>query len=181
MSAKISGLSVSDDGRILNPAVGKGAVHSTALDGESVEVSSGVVKVKDRGVKPAKMHVEAGFAVREVFIASDDAAGIFSWENDTGVECLVTVRGLYVTTGTSGACTADFGTEATEISSNNLFDGLDLSSTGVYHGCDSSGHGSNGGYSAKVPAGGFVTGSMATGATAGLAGWVVFDVVATPS
>ncbi len=128
--------------------------------------------------KPIAQLVERNSIVVEkgALAASDAAAGVFSWQNETGLDVFVTRVVIEVTTATSGACTVDVGQAATAVSSDNLLDGLNANATGE------SDNAQNGGTNGdkvgkKVATGEFVTASMKTSAAAGLVGsYYVFFV-----
>ena len=76
-----------------------------------------------------------------------------------------------VTTKSSGACTLDFGVTAVSAttSSDTLLDGINVASAGVF---DNLGVADASAKSvAKIASGKWITGSKATGAAAGLAGF----------
>ena len=121
--------------------------------------------------KPIAQLVERHSVVVEkgALVASDAAAGVFSWQNTTGLDVFVTRVVIEVTTASSGACTVDAGQAATAVSSDNLLDGLNANATGESDNVQQAG--TNGDkVGKKVAADEFVTASKATGATAGLVG-----------
>ena len=101
--------------------------------------------------------------------ASDAAAGVFSWLNETGLDVFVTRVVIEITTATSGACTVDVGQAASAASSDNLLDGLNANATGESDNVQNAGT-SGDKVGKKVADGEYVTASKATGATAGLVG-----------
>lgn len=118
--------------------------------------------------------------------ASDSAAGVFTWEGPkVGTSyTLVVVRRviLAVETGSTGACTINVGTAAnSSTSSDTLIDGADVS--GDYTSLDNiKDKGTNGKEVALVgDASGaalpWITGSVATGASAGLVGTAQIEYV----
>lgn len=107
--------------------------------------------------------------VKVPLAAVDAAAGCFSWANPEAGAIFVTLAALDVTTIATGAGTVSVGGQATSVSGANLIDTVDVhSATGTF--TNISTPGSGGKTIVKVPAGGFVTGSKASGALAGLAG-----------
>ena len=122
-----------------------------------LDVSGG----KQRNLKIAKT----------VLAAVDTAGGLFSWQNPEGKSIFVTRVLLDVKTPSSGACTADVGTTATSGTtlSDNLIDGASLATAAKL--LDNLGDaGTNGKTKQKLAAGKWVTGSVASGASAGLVG-----------
>ena len=181
MTDTLAGMKV-NNGEILSPAVGNAALKSTAADGSSIEVnSSGKLQVKAAGLTAAMSSYAAGHWEPGTLTASDAAAGILSYLNPEAAAWLVTDLIIKVDTGTSGACTADFGTAATNISADNLLDGVDLAVAGIYRTSTLADLGTNGVTTARLPASGYLTGSMATGATAGLAGSFLAFVIQEPT
>ena len=104
--------------------------------------------------------------------AVDTGGGIFAWANPEAGAILVTHVVLNVTTKTTGACSIDVGTTATNAttSSDTLIDGKDIAAaTGIFTNDESAG--TNGKPFKRLASGKWVTGSMvAGGATAGLVG-----------
>jgi hypothetical protein len=111
------------------------------------------------------------FGVSKVALADDDtAAELLDWENTEGVDVIVYRLLIDLTTPSTAACTVDFGHAATEILSDTLIDGLDVNAAaGVFDNIDD--QGTNGQSKVKVPNGEFITGSVASGASADLAGY----------
>lgn len=104
--------------------------------------------------------------------AVDTGGGIFSWQNPESGPIIVQHVALVITTKTTGACSADVGTTATNgtTSSDNLIDGKDINAAaGTFTNLESAG--TNGKAGQRLASGKWVTGSMvAGGATAGLVG-----------
>lgn len=116
----------------------------------------------DRAVKVARV----------ALAAVDTAGGVFAWQNPEASAVLVHRVLLDVTTKTTGACTLDAGMTATSATTlaDNLIDGQDINAaTGVFDNIDN--QGTNGTSKQKVAAGKWVTGSVASGASAGLVGF----------
>jgi hypothetical protein len=96
---------------------------------------------------------------------------VFSWQNPEGASIIVHKVILDVTTIATGACTLDIGTTAASGTtlSDNLLDGMDVhTAAGTFGLADQAD--TNGKAQQKLAAGKWVTGSKASGATAGLAG-----------
>jgi hypothetical protein len=110
--------------------------------------------------------------------AVDTAGGVFAWANPEGVPIIITRVVLDVTTQSTGACTVDVGVAANGTTLNDgLIDGVSVAAAGLVDNLDNAG--TNGRARQKVTAGQFVTGSVASGASAGLVGSAyVFYVVA---
>jgi hypothetical protein len=128
---------------------------------ENVQNAAGSVAF-DRTVKVARV------ALAEV----DTAGGVFAWANPEATSIIVTRVVLDVTTAATGACTIDVGTTATSATtlSDNLIDGLDINAAaGVFDNITDKG--TNGKARQKLAAGKWVTGSKASGASAGTVGF----------
>lgn len=100
---------------------------------------------------------------------TDTAGGLLGWQNNLGYDIIVTSHWLDVTTIATGACTVSFGQTATNAttSASNMINGQDVhSSTGVFNG---------GALSVKVANGTWITGSKASGASAGLVARAYFS------
>lgn len=119
----------------------------------------------DRLVKVAKVAVAA----------VDTAGGFFSWANDEGADIMV--KGIYldITTQSTGACTVDIGTTATSATtlSDNLIDGLSIATAGLYNNTEDKGI--NGKSKQRLASAKWVTGSVASGASAGVVGNVYIE------
>lgn len=110
--------------------------------------------------------------------AVDTGGGIFAWQNPEGTDIIITRVILDVTTKASAACSVDVGTTATSATttSDNLIDGLDVNAaTGVFD--NLSDGGTNGKTKQKLAADKWVTASVASGASAGLAGNAYIEYV----
>jgi hypothetical protein len=111
--------------------------------------------------------------------AVDTAGGVFAWANPAGAAILVHSVHLDVTTFTTGACTIDVGVAANGTTLNDtLIDGASLATAAkVLNSATNAG--SNGSMSRKVTSTQFVTGSVASGASAGLVGnaYIVWSVI----
>lgn len=108
--------------------------------------------------------------VAAVALAAVDAAGgVFAWQNPEAGPIVVGQVILDVTNPSSAACSVSVGTAANgTTSSANLLDTQSVAAIGQLD--NTSNKGTNGKSSGKVAAGAYVTGSKASGATAGLAG-----------
>lgn len=103
--------------------------------------------------------------------AVDTGGGVFSWANPESGTILIEHVVLNVTTKTTAACTIDVGVTATSAvtSSDTLIDGKDINaSVGTFTNIESAG--TNGKFAQRLAAGKWVTGSVASGASAGLVG-----------
>jgi hypothetical protein len=99
--------------------------------------------------------------------AVDTAGGVFAWT--PGANVIVSRVVLDVTTASSGACTIDVGVAANATTLNDtLIDGLSLAATGIFDNVEN--QGTNGIAARKVTSTQSVTGSVASGASAGLVG-----------
>lgn len=109
--------------------------------------------------------------VKVPLAAVDTAGGLFSWVNPEVGAIVVNRVTLDVTTVATGACSVSVGTSVVSAatSSANLIDTLDVhSATGVF---DNLANGStNGKMLQRLAAGGWVNGSKASGASAGIVG-----------
>lgn len=110
--------------------------------------------------------------VKVALAAVDTGGGVFAWQNTEESAAIIILRvTLDVTTASSGACTVNVGTTATSAttSSDNLIDGLDVNSAaGVFDNVTDGG--TNGKSRQKLADDKWVTGSVATGASAGIVG-----------
>lgn len=141
-------------------------IAGTQVTSSAAELN--LVDNADRVVKVAKV----------ALADADTAGGIFAWANDEGAAIIVQRVLLDVTTEATGACTADIGTTDTNAttSSDNLIDGVDVgAAAGVFDNIDD--QSTNGKSKQKLAAGKWVTGSMASGAAADLAGFVYIEYV----
>lgn len=104
---------------------------------------------------------------------ADTGGGVLSWVNPHSYAIVINRIEIDVTTKTTGACTADFGITATNATTSNdgLIDGLDIgTATGLFDNITDKG--TNGKSRQKLAVGSWVTGSKASGAAAGLVGFV---------
>jgi hypothetical protein len=138
----------------------------TAAQFNQVMAAFGTVTF-DRGVKVARV----------ALAASDTGGGIFAWQNPEAGSIHVVRVVLDVTTPSSGACTADIGTTATNAttSSDNLIDGVSLATAGLLDNLGDAG--TNGKAKQKLAAAKWVTGSRASGASSGLVGYALIHYV----
>lgn len=113
---------------------------------------------------------------RVALAAVDTAGGLFAWQNPESVSVLINRVTIDVTTKATGACTVDIGTTATNAttSSDNLLDGLDVGTAAITTD-NLQTPGTNGKQLQKLASGKWVTGSKATGATAGIVGNVYIE------
>jgi hypothetical protein len=116
-----------------------------------------------------------GKTVKIPLIANDAAAGIFTWTNTEPVAVIVTKALVDVTTGSSAACSISVGQAATPVLSSNLIDTLSVATVGTFDNITDKG--TNGKSRQRVAPGQVVTGSKASGASAGLVGNLYLDYV----
>ena len=132
------------------------------------------LKIKGKEVAASADELNRG-ALKKVtgaLAAVDTGGGIFSWANPEDGDIIVEHVALVVTTKTTGACSADVGTTATNAttSSDNLIDGKDINAaSGTFTNLESAG--TNGKAAQRLAKGKWVTASVvAGGASAGLVG-----------
>jgi hypothetical protein len=107
--------------------------------------------------------------------ANDAAAGIFTWTNAEPVAVVVRRVLVDVTNASSAACSISIGQAATPVLSNNLIDTLSVAAVGIFDNVTDKG--TNGKTRQRVAPGQVVTGSTASGASAGLVGNLYLDYV----
>lgn len=101
--------------------------------------------------------------------AVDTAGGVLAWANPETGAIIVTRVILDITTQSSGACTVDVGVAANGTTlSDILIDGVSVAAAGLVDNLGNAG--TNGKTRQKATAGQFVTGSVASGASAGMVG-----------
>lgn len=104
--------------------------------------------------------------------ALDTGGGVLSWQNPEGVAIIIQRVELDTSVVATAACTIDVGTTASSATttSDNLIDGLDVNAAlGTFDNITDKG--TNGKSRQKLAAGKWVTGTKASGAAAGLAGY----------
>ena len=109
--------------------------------------------------------------IKVALAAVDTAGGIFAWQNPEAGTIIIKRVMISVTTIATGACTIAVGTTATNAttSSNNLMDALDVhSATGLFDNLLTPG--TAGKAQQTLASGKWVTGSKASGASAGIVG-----------
>jgi hypothetical protein len=116
--------------------------------------------------------------VKQSLNAIDTAAGVFSWLNPEPNPVIVIRLVLDLTFVATGACTLDIGGAATSVLADNLIDGIDVH-TATLTADNLLTPGANGKAVVRVPVGGFVTGSTASGASAGMQGNAYIEYVYT--
>lgn len=114
---------------------------------------------------------------RVALAALDTGGGVLAWANPESGSIVVERVVLDVTTASTGACTVDVGTTATNAttSSDNLIDGVSVAAIAVKDNLGDAG--TNGKARQKLATGKWVTGSMASGAAAGLVGYAYIHYV----
>jgi hypothetical protein len=107
----------------------------------------------------------------------DTAGGVFAWANPYNQTILIRDITVHTTTVATSACTLDCGPAANGTTLNDtLIDGLDVNAAvGVFDSIEDGG--TNGRRQRDVLATEWVTGSVASGASAGLVGTVQIDFV----
>lgn len=134
---------------------------SLTINGEPVIVPTESVRV----VQVAKVALGVG----------GDPGDVLAF--NPGVDCYIERLVIDLTDGAAAACTLDFGVAADDETDNDdLIDGLDAEVTGLY--CNLKDPGTNGLPSVRCGETDFVTGSVASGASEGLAGFVYIHYVA---
>jgi hypothetical protein len=116
-----------------------------------------------------------GKTVKIALTAADAAAAIFAWTNTEPSAVIVTKVVVDVTTASSSSCSISVGQAATAVLSANLIDTLSVATAGSFDNVTDKG--TNGKSRQRVAIGAFVTGSTASGASAGLVGNVYIDYV----
>ena len=103
--------------------------------------------------------------------AVDTAGGVFSWANPETGSIIVEHVAVVTTHVATSACTVDCGTTAATATtlSDNLIDGKDVNAAiGTFTNLESAG--TNGKAGQRLASGKWVTGSVASGASAGIVG-----------
>lgn len=118
-------------------------------------------------------------AHRVALAALETAGGVAAIPNPEGVPLIITRVVVHLTTVSAGAGTVDAGVAANATTlSDNLIDGLNVqAATGVFDNVEDKG--TNGKARQLWPTTGFLTISKASGAAAGLAGYVYIDYTRT--
>jgi hypothetical protein len=106
--------------------------------------------------------------MKMALVANDAAAGMVSWQNIAVYPVIVTRAILHVTTIAAAACTVSVGTATTAVLASNLISGQDV-------------HSATGGFfsstGAVIAAGSFLTASTASGASAGIVGYLYVETM----
>jgi len=156
-------------------------VNLAQRDDGSVELRSdqgAVTQLRVGGPISGGVSYRGEVVVRLPLAAVDTAGGVFAWQAPSNTDVLVTRLLLDVTAPSVGACTVDAGTTAVSAatSSDNLIDGLSVAgAAGLYSNLKNPG--TNGRADQRLGAGKWVTGSVASGASAGLAGFAYIHYV----
>ena len=136
--------------------------------GTSVTVTAAEINLLDGTDRIVKVEVVALAAV-------DDAGGVFAWS--PGAAALIKDVYIDLTTKATGACTIDVGiaNNGTTLS-NTLIDGLDINAaTGLFNSHQNGG--ANGLPYRRCGATQYVTGSVASGASAGIVGSAYIEYI----
>lgn len=180
MADRIRALQV-DDTEVITPVMGNRSTRASLVDGIGVTLASGAIALQAAGAAAAlgvqrdEVSKYAGFWIKGSLVASDAAAGVLSEENTYSTDLIITRFLLFVTTPSTGACVIDVGQKSTEISGDDLLDGISVAAAGIFD--NIADKGTNGSSRRKWGAGEFLTGSMASGATAGLVGTYAIHVI----
>jgi hypothetical protein len=150
-----------------------GGIQTGALNIGGTALTATPAQLNQVGPAFGSVAFDRAVKVKRVALAAvDSAGGVFSWANPEATSILVERVILDITTQTSGACTLDIGTTATTATtlSDNLIDGLSAASAAQV--ADNLGNaGTNGKTRQKLATGKWVTGSVASGASAGIVGY----------
>lgn len=151
--------------------------YAVGAAGAEVEVIGNDRAVTLGGTKVATTNRVPKIAKVALGVA-DTGGGVLAWANPETASILITRIVFDVTTKSTGACTLDVGTTATNAttSSDNLMDGIDVgTAAGVFDNITNKGD--NGKSLQKLASGKWVTASKASGAAAGLAGFAYIEYV----
>lgn len=152
------------------------SVTSTAAEintlHDSAITNADLVKVHAMTAAAADLNRGALKKATGALVAADTAGGLFSWANPEASEILVEHVAIVSTHVSTGACSVDVGTTATNGTtlSDNLIDGQDVNAAiGTF--TNAANAGTNGKPAQRLAAGKWVTGSVvAGGASAGIVG-----------
>lgn len=136
-----------------------------------IDTSSAIAGSRQR-LPSSESTTNRGDVIRKVALAAlDTGGGVLAWQNPEAGSIIITGFTVDVTTASTGACTVDFGTTATSATttSDTLIDGVSVAAIAVLSNIDDKG--TNGKSRQKLATGKWITGSMASGAAAGLAGY----------
>jgi len=136
-------------------------------------IDAALLKIAGVQVTPAAAELNRGALKKATgaLAAVDTAGGLFSWANPETSTILVEHVAIVTTHVATSACTADIGTTAASATtlSDNLIDGKDVNAaTGTFTNLESAG--TNGKAGQRLASGKWVTGSVASGASAGIVG-----------
>lgn len=128
-------------------------------------------QVMAHGTDGAGIVWRASSTIRVPLAAVDTAGGVFAWANPMGATIIIESVKVDVTTVTSGACTIDVGVAANGTTlSDTLIDGASTATTArVIDNVKDSG--TNGTSSQRCTSTQYVTGSVASGASAAIVGF----------
>lgn len=151
--------------------VPKGQLHGPSGRIQTADIYN-IVQAYGGANNPATgraIKVAGPIALNSGTTADSTGGGLFSWLNPENGTILIDEIIVDVTTPATAACSASFGTTATSgtTSSANLLDTQDVHTAAVT--LDNiTNKGTNGKTNGKVAAGNWVTGSKASGASAGM-------------
>jgi hypothetical protein len=152
---------------VQSDSVGRAVTKTTGI-GLARALESGTVGKPIEVLLMGTNETPIGTVAKVALNAVDTAGGVFSFS--PGVAVLVTRVVLDITTASSGACTIDVGVAANATTLNDtLMDGQSLAAIAVLDNIEN--QGTNGVATRKLSSTQFVTGSVASGASAGVVGF----------
>ena len=155
-------------------AIGFNDDTNTGVDSKAADhvgLMAGGSMVAQHGTDANSLVYRLPQVARVALAAVDTAGGVFAWANPTGGTIIVTGVAVDVTTVSSGACTIDVGVANNGTTlSDTLIDGASTATTArvIDHVKDA---GTNGTAAQRCTSTQFVTGSVASGASAGIVGF----------
>lgn len=155
-------------------AIGFNDDTNTGLDSKAADhvgLMSGGSMVAQHGTDASSLVYRLPQVARVALAAADTAGGLFAWANPTGGTIIVQSVAVDVTTVSSGACTIDCGVAANGTTlSDTMIDGASTATTARVID-DQKDAGTNGTGAQRCTSSQFVTGSVASGASAGIVGF----------
>lgn len=154
----------------------------TGLDSDAdnhVGLMADGVYVAQHGTDASSLVYRLPQVARVALAAVDTAGGVFAWANPTGGTIIVTGVQVDVTTVSSGACTIDVGVAANGTTlSDTIIDGASTATTARVID-DQKDAGTNGTGAQRCTSSQYVTGSVASGASAAIVGYayITYHVV----
>jgi len=173
-------------GEIYTRSVGARALLASAAQGTRVQViTDGLgqhqIELVPQSITPAYLSFESGRQMGAALTASDvDPGGVYKIQNTSGKELYLKDLQILLTALSAGACTLDVGVSLDPLAvggSNNIFDGIDVNAGPLEFDSRMSGdHPAAGRVGATWPNLYWLSITVITGASAGLAGRVLFMV-----